>query len=80
MTTERDGNRTAQVLGGWFVLAVAAAMLLGHYVADAHTPKDLELYIGAGGLVIGLWLVAPVGMGRVGTEARRLWHELRGHQ
>lgn len=64
-----DGNRTAQIATGAFVLLVAAGLLLLHYTAG-HEPQDLELYIGAGGLVVGAWLVAPVGMFGLIEQAR----------
>lgn len=64
-----DGSRTAQIATGAFVLLVAAGLLLLHYTAG-HEPRDLELYIGAGGLVVGAWLVAPVGMGGLVEQAR----------
>lgn len=77
--SEREGNRTAQVIAGSFVLLVAAGLLLLHYTAG-HEPRDLELWIGAGGLLVGLWLVVPVGMGRIGEQARNLWRTFRGER
>lgn len=78
--SEGNGNRPAQIIGGAIAGCVGAFLLIGHFIAAGHPPRDLELYIGAGLVVVGLWLAVPVGMGRIGEQARKLWHEFRGHE
>lgn len=75
-----EGNRPAQIGSGIVVMLIAAALMVGPQVVAAEQPRDLVLYVGAGLVVVGLWLVVPVGMGRIGEEARKLWHEIRGHE
>lgn len=74
-----EGNRPAQVGAGVLVLLIAATLMVGPQVVAAEQPRDLVLYVGAGLVVVGLWLVVPVGMGRIGEQARRMWSEFRGH-
>lgn len=77
---DADGNRTAQIISGTVVSAIAAVLLLGPQVSSGKPPRDLVIYVGVGLVIVGLLLIVPVGMGRIGREARRLWHEFRGHE
>lgn len=52
--------QTREMIVGFFLLLIGAAVALGHYFAhEPHVPGKWEIALAGGTIFLGAWLVSP---------------------
>lgn len=75
-----EGNRTGQIVAGTVCILIGAVIEVGPILLFGEQPT-MASHIAAGGFAfVGLWLIFPVGMGRLGDWAAEKIPWLHHHE